>query len=176
MKIHFLFTAYPLAELPVSNRIKLIFKGAFLTDHYDTSAKNHMFFYLTLTDENGNERNISKRYKIATVELDDIDLAKQIKRHQIITLDQSDYEVLHNTNSTMKICMMTDLEESFSINFAYDPSPLNKNVGIACAALVLFGLYILIIWELVHRTFAAMIASTLSIGENFKFHIDFLKN
>lgn len=150
--------------MPLNPRIKLIFKGAFLTDHYDTSANNHMSFYLTLHDQNGNEKNISKLYQFATVDLEDIDSANQIKRSKIIHLDESDYESLYNSNSTMKVNMLTSLEESFSINLAYDPSPLNKTVGIALAAIVLIGLYILIIWELVHRTFAAMIASTLSIG------------
>lgn len=51
------------------------------------------------------------------------------------------------------------------MNFAYDPSPLNKDIGVILAAIVLIGLYILIIWELVHRTLAAMIASTMAIGE-----------
>ncbi|KAL7044103.1 hypothetical protein ACKWTF_001783 [Chironomus riparius] len=155
---------YRLSDLPLNPRIKLIFKGAFLTDHYDTIASNHMSFYLTLHDQNGNEKNMSKLYQFATVDLEDIDKADQIKRSKIIHLDQSDFDSLHNNNSSMKVNMLTNLEESFSINLAYDPSPLNKNVGIALAAIILIGLYILIIWELVHRTFAAMIASTLSIG------------
>lgn len=123
-----------------------------------------MSFYLTLHDQNGNEKNISKVYQFATVELEDIDSADQIKRSQIIHLEESDYDSLYNNNSTMKVNMLTSLEQSLPINLAYDPSPLNKTVGIALAAIVLIGLYILIIWELVHRTFAAMIASTLSIG------------
>lgn len=127
-----------------------------------------MFFYLTLLDEYGSERNISKMYKIATVNSDEIDHAKQIKRSKTVHLNESDYEVLLRENTTMKINLLTDLNEGFSLNLGYDPSPLNKNLGIIYAAVVLFGLYILIIWELVHRTFAAMIASTLAIGK-FKF-------
>lgn len=123
-----------------------------------------MYFYLTLHNHDGSVRNISNIYKFATVEKNEIDHAKQIKRKEIIHLEESDYDALHQNMSILKVNIYTNLEESFSINLAYDPSPLNKTLGILCATVVLLGLYVLIIWELVHRTFAAMIASTLAIG------------
>uniref|UniRef100_A0A1A9UPJ9 Citrate transporter-like domain-containing protein n=1 Tax=Glossina austeni TaxID=7395 RepID=A0A1A9UPJ9_GLOAU len=45
-----------------------------------------------------------------------------------------------------------------------DESPIYKKEGVIYAAIVLCGLYIMIIWEIVNRTFAAIIASTLSVG------------
>lgn len=123
-----------------------------------------MWFYLTLHNHDGSIKNISQLYKFATAQLSQIDHVKQIKRHQIISLEDEDFQSLHQNLSSLKVNMLTNLDESFSINMAYDPSPLNKNIGILAATLVLLGLYILIIWELVHRTFAAMIASTLAIG------------
>ncbi|KAG5668692.1 hypothetical protein PVAND_016621 [Polypedilum vanderplanki] len=156
---------YQLKELPINPRIKFIFKGAFLTDHYDATAKDYMQFYLTLHDADGNIlRNISTIYSFATAELAELDHVKQIRRNKVIPLAQEDFDALHNENATMKVNFYTNLEESFSINIAYDPSPLNKDVGIICAAVVLCGLYVLIIWELVHRTFAAIVASTLAVG------------
>lgn len=151
-------------DLPINPRIKLIFRGAFLSEFYDETAQNHMWFYLTLHNYDGSVKNVSQLYKFATAELAQIDHVKQIKRHQIISLEDEDFQALRQNTSTLKVNMLTNLEESFSVNMAYDPSPLNKNIGILCATLVLIGLYILIIWELVHRTFAAMIASTLAIG------------
>lgn len=123
-----------------------------------------MWFYLTLHSHDGSTKNVSEVYKFATALSSDLDHVKQIKRSQIIPLDDEVFESLHQNLSILKVNMNINLDESFSINLAYDPSPLNKNVGIICATLVLLGLYILIIWELVHRTFAAMIASTLAIG------------
>jgi Na+/H+ antiporter NhaD/arsenite permease-like protein len=41
---------------------------------------------------------------------------------------------------------------------------MDKEQGIIYAAIVLLGLYVLIIWEIVHRTFAAIVASTMAIG------------
>lgn len=158
-----------MTDLPINPRIKLIFKGAFLTDHYDATATNHMFFYLTLHNDDDTVKNISEIYKIATAELQDIDEVKQIKRHQVIPLDEVDYEALQQNNTVMKVNLLTNLEESFSINLVYDSSPLNKDIGILCAAVILLSLYVLIIWELVHRTFAAMIASTMAIGKIIDF-------
>lgn len=123
-----------------------------------------MWFYLSLHENDGNVKNISKVYGFATAEIQDLDRVKQIRRNKILHLDELDFESLHMHNSSMMINMATDLAESFSINIAYDPSPLNKDVGIICAAIVLIGLYVLIIWELVHRTFAAIVASTTAIG------------
>lgn len=159
-----MFSAYTLQDLPINPRIKLFFKGTFLTEHYDTIADDHMWFYLTLHNYDGSSKNISGLYKFATVNRSEIDNAKLIKRHQTIHLEDADFESLHQNISILKVNFYTSIKDSFSINMAYDPSPMNKTVGILCSTVVLLGLYILIIWELVHRTFAAMIASTLAIG------------
>jgi P protein len=107
---------------------------------------------------------MSEIYKFATVDVSEIDRAKQMTRSKVIPLNDDDFESLHQNASIMKVNIITNLAESMSINLAYDPTPLNKNIGILCATVVLLGMYILIIWELVHRTFAAMVASTLAIG------------
>jgi P protein len=138
--------------------------GAFLTDHYDATSENFMQFYLSSQDSTGNENNISETFKFAIAAPEEIDQVKQLKRSKIIDIGEADYRDITQENRTLKVNMLTNIAESFSINFSYDPSPLNKNVGIFFAIVILLGMYILIIWELVHRTFAAMIASTLAIG------------
>ena len=100
----------------------------------------------------------------------EIDNVKEIKRSKMFHLNSSDYQSLQN-GSILKLNLMTELKTSFPINFAFDPSPLDKDLGLICAAVILLGLYVLIIWELVHRTFAAMIASTMAIG-NYSYLVD----
>lgn len=126
-----------------------------------------MWFYITLHNSDGSSKNVSELYKIATVKMTDVDFVKQIKRHQTIPLEDSVYDLVIHNSSNLKVNIYSNLEESFPLSMAYDPSPLNKNLGILFSTFVLLGMYILIIWELVHRTFAAMIASTLAIGEIF---------
>lgn len=60
--------------------------------------------------------------------------------------------------------MYTNIDQALPLLFAYDPSPIDKDVSVICAAVILLGLYILIIWDVVHRTFAAIIASTLALS------------
>lgn len=146
--------------------MKLIFKGAFLSDHYDTTADNYMFFYLTMHFANQSSHNVTtKMLKFPIANVTEHDNVKLVKRSSTIYLEQSDYELLHTANASLQLNMLTELETSFPVNFSYDPSPLDTGVGLLMAAAILIGLYVLIIWELVHRTFAAMIASTLAIGE-----------
>lgn len=103
--------------------------------------------------------------KFPVVNISEMDVVKELKRSKTVHLDYSNYEKLHD-NSTTKLILnlYTNFDASFPVNFGYDPSPLDKDLGIIYAAIVLLGLYIMIIWELVHRTFAAIIASTMSIG------------
>lgn len=46
-----------------------------------------------------------------------------------------------------RLCMNTTLSTNFPIAFTYDLFPINTEYGIIYAALVLIGLYILIITE-----------------------------
>lgn len=156
--------AYILNDLPIKPKVKLSFKGAFLSDHYNDIASNYMYFYLSVDHPEGHVQNISKLMKLPLVDASEIDSAKEIKRSKTIALDEADYAVILQDNSTFKVNLVTNLEAGISVNLLYDPSPLDKGLGILFATLILLGLYILIIWELVHRTFAAMVASTMAIG------------
>lgn len=152
-------------ELPIYPRVKLIFKGAFLSDHYDESADNYMYYYLTMHFYNQTSRNVTELLKFPIANVSDHDNMKIVKRSNIIYLQVFEYDFLHTLNASLQLNMLTELDTGFAVNFSYDPSPLDTSVGLMMAAVILMGLYVLIIWELVHRTFAAMIASTLAIGE-----------
>lgn len=109
-----------------------------------------------------NDKNI---FKIPIVEhVDDIDTATEIKRSHTFILDQRMFDQIEQNDTVLQLQISSNLPVSFPINLAYDPTPIDKSLGVIYAAIVLLGLYIMIIWEVVHRTFAAMIASTLSIA------------
>ncbi|KAL6260959.1 hypothetical protein P5V15_008487 [Pogonomyrmex californicus] len=84
------------------------------------------------------------------------------QRHQRIFQVNVDSETL--SRGTMFIKLSTNSESSRSFSITYNLSPLNADVGIPYAAFILIGLYILIIFEVVHRALAAMLASTMSIA------------
>lgn len=123
-----------------------------------------MYYYLTMHYPGGHVENVTELLKFPVVNITEMDLVKELKRSKTVAIDYNHYESLKGNKSNIKLNLYTNFDASFPVNFAYDPSPLDKEMGIIYAAIVLLGLYIMIIWELVHRTFAAMIASTMSIG------------
>lgn len=113
----------------------------------------------------GSVENVTNEvYKFPVVNLTEMDSVKELKRSKTIDLDLLHHAKLLNSSTQLKLNLYTNFDASFPVNFAYDPSPLDKDMGIIYATIILLGLYIMIIWELVHRTFAAIIASTMSIG------------
>lgn len=137
-----------------------------------------MYYFLSMQFSNNSVVNITREeLKFPVVNLTELDTAKELKRSITVPLNDLHYEKLHDNSSTKLILTLrTNFYASLPVNFAYDPSPLDKDRGIIYASIVLFGLYIMIIWELVHRTFAAIIASTMSIGKHrvVKCHINLL--
>lgn len=125
-----------------------------------------MYVYLTL-DSDGNSRNISQLFRIALADESELDIVEEIDREITIHLENSDYESLHqDEHAELKVNLMTQMTKSFPMNFIYDDSPLDEQLGIILAAVVLIGLYVLIVFELVHRTLAAVLGSTTAIGEH----------
>lgn len=166
-----LAVAYILSEVPVNSRVGLGFIGSFQSEYYDNDSINYLQYYLSMdhyTAAGIHSENISSVYKFPVVNISEMDTVKEIKRTTIIEIDETLYDELKRNESMLKLNLVTNFDESLPVNFSYDPSPLDKEMGILCATIVLLGLYIMIIWELVHRTFAAMIASTMAIG-NFYF-------
>lgn len=142
-----------------------------------------MSFYLSLDFYDGRSENITKLFKLPIAKPAELDDALEIERHKKIYLSDSEFESLHENKSVLMVNLMTELDTSFPMNFAFNPAALNEDLGVILAAIVLLGLYILIVWELVHRTFAAMIASTMAIGKNLmrqkiqlKFKLILLRN
>lgn len=156
--------------MPVDPRVGLIFKGSFNNEHYDNDSINYMYYYLSMTHEGNVQENITEVFKFPVVNITEMDTVKEIKRSKTIDLRYQDYDRLKNNRSTLKLNLITNFDASLPVNFAYDPSPLDKDMGIIYATIVLLGLYVMIIWELVHRTFAAIIASTMSIGNYLGLH------
>lgn len=156
---------YILEETPLDPRVGLIFKGSFLGEHYDNNSTNYMHYYLSLHYKNGTTVNITD-YELyfPVANLEEMDSVKELKRSKTVHLKYADFDDIREKKAELQLNLHTNFDASFPVNFVYDPSPLDKDMGIIYAAIVLFGLYIMIIWELVHRTFAAIIASTMAIG------------
>lgn len=169
----FCAVGYILNEVPLDPRIGVIVHGAFGDENSNTT--NFLYIQVQLLHSqlqsvltNSNIAYIEEDNDILTIpiveDIEDIDTAKEVKRSHTFILDQKMFEQSQHNDTILRFSISSNLPISFPINLAYDPTPIDKSLGVIYASIVLFGLYIMIIWEVVHRTFAAMIASTLSIA------------
>lgn len=151
-------------------------KGAFHVDH-DRNATNFLHVYVQLltlntqsnatqipADEITYTENLTSIYTISVVDGEQIDHVPETKRQIVFNVGDAAFAKVHSEKAVLRVQMITDLDDNLPLLFAYDPSPIDKDAGVIYAAIVLFGLYVMIIWEVVHRTFAAMVASTLSLA------------
>lgn len=156
-------------------RVGIYIEGAFMTDHYTNVSENFLIVYIQqvyVNSSNSNFPNGEKEYAenvtgswhIPVVNTELIDYSTELTKKRVFDIDSVVHHKLATNQTYLRIHMVSNFNANLAINLSYDDSPIDKDVGIIYAAIVLLGLYVMIIWELVHRTFAAMIASTLSIG------------
>lgn len=157
-----------ITDKPTNERSVVNAIGPFLADEF--SEEKHPLYvamqmevYSTETQENIGDAG--EVWQIPIVESGQFDLAKNLKRSHIFHFGSiSDRVELSNPEFKirMKIWSNSDLDLPIKINV--DSNPMNTDIGIILAAIILILLYVLIIWEIVHRTFAAILISTLSIA------------
>ncbi|XP_063703971.1 P protein-like [Culicoides brevitarsis] len=78
-----------------------------------------------------------------------------------------DVEILHKNHvpdSSLEIFVQNSMKIDFPFFLSYDLQLGNPTFSIILAAFVLIFLYGLIIWEVVHRTFASVLSSALAIA------------
>jgi len=66
--------------------------------------------------------------------------------------------------TTLSLKIQSTINYSYPVEVTINDHVIPKKEGVICAILILIGLYTLIIWEIVNRTFAAVLASTVAIG------------
>lgn len=160
-------------EAPLESRLGVIVHGAFADENSNSTNFLQIQIQLLHTQVDVVGGNISIAYiendnnilRIPIIEnILGIDTASEIKKSHTFYLDEEMFKQIERNDTILRLQFNTNLPISFPINLAYDPTPIDKSIGVIYAAIVLLGLYIMIIWEVVHRTFAAMVASTTSIA------------
>ncbi|XP_055837397.1 P protein isoform X2 [Episyrphus balteatus] len=109
-------------------------------------------------------QNLSEVWKLPLLDEELFDFAPEVRRSKVFTIDSARFAKIPSEKAALRIRMKADANRGIPLQFSYDDTPINKDMGVVYAALVLCGLYIMIIWEVVNRTFAAIIASTMAIG------------
>lgn len=167
-----LIAGYILAEQPLAPRFDVIVNGAFADNSSNTTNFLQIQAQLVHDHVDDGNNHSSESYtayhndvfKVPIVDANAIETAKDIKKSFTFSLDPDMFERIGWNDTVLSFQIATNIPTAFSINMAYDPAPIDKSVGIIYAAIILLSLYVMIIWELIDRTFAAMLVSTLAIG------------
>lgn len=160
---------YELIEPPLESRLGVIVYGAFVDENSNTT--NFLYIRVQLLHEDEDDGNYSISYienddnifrVPITGNIKDIDTATEVKKAHTFYLDEEMFDKIPQNDTVLRLSIQSNLPVSLPINLAYDPTPIDKSRGVIYAAIVLFGLYVMIIWEVVHRTFGEYHFNTFS--------------
>lgn len=162
----FFHAAHTIHESLRGEEVALRLRGPFLERRLE-NATNFLYLHFELLnghDESGSSEVITAVSQVALVHVEEIG---RIEEHDIevrFHLGDEALNKIKNGNGVLRLHMSTNIEIGLGLTLAFDPSPIDETLGVVAAAIVLLSLYVLIIWEIVHRTFAAMVASTLALA------------
>lgn len=158
-------------EPPGMKRISIELGGSLLPQYYGNMSKFWASLWVEVVqtdDATASEksilfnRRVSNVWDVPIVSENLIDFVPEVKRNHVFELSPlNDSFVL---DSILRIVIRTNMNRPFPLSLSYLLSPIDPKDGVYYAAAVLVGLYILIIFEIVHRTLAAILAATTSIA------------
>lgn len=91
--------------------------------------------------------NITEIWKIPVAPVEIQEHATELKRRHVFDLGNVALSKIQNQNAFLRLQMVSNLNATLPVQFSYDPNPIDINTGVIYAAVVLLGLYIMIIWE-----------------------------
>ncbi|XP_031624818.1 P protein-like [Contarinia nasturtii] len=148
--------SYFLPNIYYGEQVTLAMEGPFLPDINDSMHQ------VTVKLMSGSRPidMIGNEWYIPIANPDDVDKATLKTIRRTYSIDHN----IHKRQRRLEVLLKKNTPEGITVNLHFDPTPVDVHVGAVCAGLVLLMFYVLIIYEIVHRTFAAIIASTVSIA------------
>ncbi|XP_075237198.1 P protein-like [Lycorma delicatula] len=162
---------------PIKHQITLELEGAILPLYYGNLSQRCLTVWAEfvqtkqttqLNSTMVNNKNviysekITKEWIVPLVSEEIIDIVPAVRRRHLF--DVYNYNFSSIPQGIIRFQFKTNLAASFPISFSLNFSPIDPSDGVIYALLVLLGLYVLIIFEIVHRTIAAISAAIISIA------------
>lgn len=131
-------------------------EGAFFQDQHSNKTDNFLLVYVQLiitnvsipfSDNIAYTENITKIWKIPVAPVQVQDTAIELKKRHVFELGNVALSKIQNQNTVLRLQMVSNLNATLPVQFSYDANPIDTNTGVIYAAVVLLGLYIMIIWE-----------------------------
>ncbi|XP_063392434.1 P protein [Cydia fagiglandana] len=141
-----------------------------LTGPFDQTAGNvtENILEVWLERTSGDQTESSRPWLVRLRSDDVIDFAESATDTKTLVLmhsNGSDSENLFSSNgSVLSLRMQSSSNTTVPLTVSYIMSPLEERDGLIYATVLLCTLYILVIFEIVNRTIAALLSSSLSVG------------
>lgn len=103
---------------------------------------------------------IGSEWNIPIADPDQVDYTTLKTVRRTYSIDQN----IYNRQKPLEVLLKKNTPEGVTVKILFDPTPVNIHMGAVCAGLVLLMFYVLIIYEIVHRTFAAILSSIVAIA------------
>ncbi|KAH7973844.1 hypothetical protein HPB49_005589 [Dermacentor silvarum] len=138
-------------------------RGPFL--HRSLANVTHVFTTVTLvTDGNSTSKGSLSRLS-QIIRIPTVATADAIPETSFVVKDQFTVRQYHGTSPDLLIEVHgSPSEVSYPLESLVEPSEVEFGLSVLLAASVLTVLYLLIVFELVHRTLAALIGATMAVG------------
>uniref|UniRef100_A0A1A9WKM9 Citrate transporter-like domain-containing protein n=1 Tax=Glossina brevipalpis TaxID=37001 RepID=A0A1A9WKM9_9MUSC len=160
------------------NRIGLSLKGPFRLQEADTVIDKLQRpppllevcverIYYNFSDDIWHTEIVSNIWQLDLVYPEAMDYTRETKKtsqFEIRPVNDNLSSASSSNRSQLNLRFASNIKAELPMQLCVDKSPIYKKEGVIYATIVLCGLYVMIIWEIVNRTFAAIIASTLSVG------------
>ncbi|XP_015122184.1 P protein [Diachasma alloeum] len=164
---------FPISGEPISSRIYMAIEGSLFPPRRGYQESNRSRYHLIIWFEQVVDKaenaavfqrfstNVSDQWVLPLLPPYYMDFFPNQTTGRLVELTK-----IHGNYSTtiLRMNLFSNFPTSFPINIGYDLSPAHSEDGIIYGAVVLVGLYVLIIFEVVHRALAAMLASTMSLA------------
>uniref|UniRef100_A0A1B6C5S4 Citrate transporter-like domain-containing protein n=1 Tax=Clastoptera arizonana TaxID=38151 RepID=A0A1B6C5S4_9HEMI len=170
------FICHYIQSQPNMHQISLELQGALGRNHHIKKSSRQMHIWIELIPSSVNRnstsidnsmssyrKKITKTWVVPLMKESSVGIVTEIKLRQIFDLKKVEYGI-ETANSFMCLQFSHNLKEAYPVSITVDLSPIDTQEGVIYAAIVLVGLYALIIFEVIHRTLAAMLASTISLA------------
>ncbi|XP_050501737.1 P protein-like isoform X1 [Diabrotica virgifera virgifera] len=168
--------SFILREHPKDNTIKVMLKGRILPPYYANLTSLHMKVWVqimvvkhvpTSIEKTNNSdaivlRNISEVWRLPLASHEFIKQIPKMEYTQVFHV--MPYQLKNFTYYVLRLQFATNLRSNLKVSMKYNLQPTNPKDGILYAALILAGLYFMIIFDIIHRTMASVLASTVSIA------------
>ncbi|XP_074101591.1 P protein isoform X1 [Cotesia typhae] len=159
-------TNIEIASKPISDKVKLNLQGPLVpvlqTD--DVNSPYHLVVWLELISDYNNTDNyyqaLTEKWVVPILPLNLLQVFSKQEAQKILEVLKYDRKLA----GRLRLRFETNSPKKLKILYTLDLSPANADEGLLYGTIILFGLYFFIIFDIINRALAAMLASTMSLA------------